>query len=119
MYRDYRRKPRIVRVMRRLEVQRINDLPRRVRWRCRELGITVKWLAAILGVSQSRVEHVLRRAEDKGTLTWLWFQRFDEKLKMSDVDGWARPFPDHIPGGQRIRLCDELEKNATRTIDTD
>jgi len=85
-----------------VEVRTIQDMRRRVHWRCRELGIAFRTLCERSGVRNADMYKALARPR----ITENIFNRIDALLQMDEVDGWDRPFPDFPARKDRQRLAD-------------
>jgi len=88
----------------------VNDLARRVHWRCRELGTSLAAISKSLGLDRTTLHRDLSRPE----LSEERFKRLTDALRMDEVNGWYRPFP--VVPKTTPTLAEALEQSAMSAL---
>ncbi len=108
---DYRRKHRVTAITERRVYRTVVGLRRRVIWRLRELNTSLAALLREAGepMRKDSLWHTIkRRRMDRKT-----FELLTNLLRMDEVDGWDRPWPELPPRRERVSLADVLKKELT------
>lgn len=94
-----------------LVLGQVEDMRRRVHWRCRELGFSVSDVARFCGYDP---KVILARIANNKTLPYKRFKEISTMFTMEQVNGWTRPFP-NVPEKYQP-LTQTLSENARRRL---
>lgn len=104
---DYTQDEIPVTIVKRIETFEIVGVRRRVLWRCRELGKNLLQILREHGYDHKKYQSLYSTLRSRNkAMKYETYDFLTHILKMDEVDGWNRPFPDVVKPDERLRVAD-------------